>query len=461
MRAKDSRFAPAKPPMFVDLETGRNDTTFARDRGRDHNGVMNGILNALDIVFLVDRFPVVTETFILNQITGLLDRGHRVHIFARRAAPPGPVQSPVHDRDLLECTTQVNIPRTRPGRLAKVLLLLPWLLARHPVVVWRIAALHVRDRATPAIDALYFARTLFRRRPHHAIVHAQFGPLGSTAAVLRDVGVLNGPLVTSFRGYDLSLYLRRFGHAAYRHLMQRGDLFLTCCDLFRTRLIQELGCDENKVHVHRSGIDVERFAALPHPDTAASPVRILTVGRLVEKKGVETAIRALARIALEHPDVTYTVIGDGPLRGPLQALVRTLGLQDRVSFLGEQTHDEVLRHLAGAALLVAPSITAASGDQEGIPNSLKEAMAAGLPVIATRHAGIPELVEDGVSGFLVPERDVEALAARICELVTHPAQRQAMGRAGQRLVQRYYDTHVLNEQLVTLYNRLLERGARS
>jgi colanic acid/amylovoran biosynthesis glycosyltransferase len=366
------------------------------------------------------------------------------------------VQPAVHDHGLLRRTTWVNIPRTRFLRFLKGLVLLPILLAKRPAVVFRIAVLHARDRTTPAIDALYFALRLSRMRSRHDVVHCQFGPLGAIGAVLRDVGVLDGKLVTSFRGYDLSLYLRRFGRGVYSRLLVRGDLFLASSDHFRKRLITELGGDEGKIVVHRSGIDLERFATLPpRPDRASSPARILTVGRLVEKKGVEYAIRALARVARDHPDVVYTIIGDGVLRNDLQALVEALRLEERVFLLGERTHDEIVEHLARSSFLVAPSVTAADGDQEGIPNTLKEAMAAGLPVVTTRHAGIPELVEDGVSGYLVPERDVDLLAARIRDLVAHPERRDAMGRAGRLFVRQNYDADVLNAQLVALYNRLL------
>jgi colanic acid/amylovoran biosynthesis glycosyltransferase len=164
----------------------------------------------------------------------------------------------------------------------------------------------------------------------------------------------------------------------------------------------------------------------------------------------------MALVARDHADVVHTVIGDGDLRHQLEALVLSLGLTDRVRFLGERTHDEVREHIGRSSLLVAPSVTAVDGDEEGIPNTLKEAMAARVPVVATRHAGIPELVEDGVSGHLVPERDVDALAARIGALVADPERRAAMGRAGERAVRRNYDRDVLNRELVALYTRLLD-----
>jgi len=124
--------------------------------------------------------------------------------------------------------------------------------------------------------------------------------------------------------------------------------------------------------------------------------------------------------------------------------------------VGSKSHDEVVQVLAQSHILIAPSVTAADGDEEGIPNTLKEAMAMGLPVISTLHAGIPELVEDGVSGFLVPEHNVEALADRLMRLVDHPETWAAMGRAGRRQIEAEFDTDRLNDELLVLYKGMLE-----
>jgi colanic acid/amylovoran biosynthesis glycosyltransferase len=137
-------------------------------------------------------------------------------------------------------------------------------------------------------------------------------------------------------------------------------------------------------------------------------------------------------------------------------MVETLRVGDRVQFLGSKTREEVAELLAAAHLLLAPSVTAADGDQEGIPNTLKEAMAAGLPVVSTLHSGIPELVEDGRSGFLVPERDSEALADRVGWLVDRPDSWPDMGRAGRSRVEAEYDIAKLSIRLVELYQSVLE-----
>jgi colanic acid/amylovoran biosynthesis glycosyltransferase len=131
-----------------------------------------------------------------------------------------------------------------------------------------------------------------------------------------------------------------------------------------------------------------------------------------------------------------------------------------VLFQGRQGQEAVREGLAQADVLVAASVTAADGDEEGIPNVLKEAMASGMPVVGTRHAGIPELVEDGISGWLVPERDVAALAAALARLAAEPERWASMGRAGRAKVEREYDIHRLNDRFAGMLETLIRPEAR-
>ena len=156
----------------------------------------------------------------------------------------------------------------------------------------------------------------------------------------------------------------------------------------------------------------------------------------------------------------YRVFGDGPLRERLTALAGELGLGDRVVFEGRQGQEAVREGLDRADVLVAASVTAADGDEEGIPNVLKEAMASGMPVVGTRHAGIPELVDDGISGWLVPERDEAQLAEALVRLAAEPERWPAMGRAGRAKVEREYDIHRLNDRFAALLETLIRSEAR-
>ena len=182
---------------------------------------------------------------------------------------------------------------------------------------------------------------------------------------------------------------------------------------------------------------------------------VATVARLVEMKGVAYGIRAIACAYECGEDVVYHIVGDGPLRGELEALSHELGIADHIRFHGALPNDAVVALLAQTHVLLAPSVTAANGETEGIPNAVKEAMACGVPIVATRHSGIPELVEDGISGYLVPERDAPALAKRLLDLSRQPECWPAMGRAARAKIERDFDSNALSDALVELY----ERGA--
>lgn len=220
----------------------------------------------------------------------------------------------------------------------------------------------------------------------------------------------------------------------------------------------ELGCSPQKIVVHRMGVDLDRFIFAPRQPRNDGKVHLLTVARLVEKKGVAYAIKAVANVLERYPHIAYKIAGDGASKSELENLVDTLGIGDKVELLGWKRQEEIVELIKEADILLAPSVTSEDGDQEGIPVVLMEALAQGLPVLSTYHSGIPELVQDGESGFLVPERDVDALAEKLEYLVEHPEIWPDMGRAGRDFVERYHDINELNNQLIQSYQRLLDGG---
>ncbi|MEY2483624.1 MAG: hypothetical protein QOK24_2152 [Verrucomicrobiota bacterium] len=285
-----------------------------------------------------------------------------------------------------------------------------------------------------------------------ALLHAHFGTDGLLVLPLtRALGV---PLITSLRGYDVTRSDRalfgsgRLSWMRYalgkRRLQCDGGLFLAVSDALRKKAIAR-GYPEARTRTHYNGVDLDRFR--PN-ETPTEPGLILHVGRLVEKKGTKVLIDALARIA----GAKLAIIGDGPLRKTLERQARELG--ERVRFLGELPADDVARWMRRASVLAAPSLTAVDGDAEGLPNVVVEAAASGLPVVGTRHSGIPEAVEDGITGFLVPEGDAEALAARLAEVLTSESLRRDMGAAARRLAERKFSRQMLTERLESIYDEV-------
>jgi colanic acid/amylovoran biosynthesis glycosyltransferase len=417
---------------------------------------VSDVPSSLRIAFLLPSFPELSNTFILNQITGLLDRGHDVRLIAvAKGSFDGAAEAVVRYR-LSERMCHVPIPRGRGARVRSALALLASPSGRTRAALDGLDPRH-HGKAAWNLVAYHTAVSILRAAGFD-VLHCQFGTQGPAAERVLRLARLDVPLVTSFRGADLTRTLQRQPRR-FDHLLRNGDLFLPVSDGFRQRLIAA-GAPPERVVVHRSGIDLRRFPFSPRPPDEAVP-RLLFVGRLTEKKGVEYLLEALGLLVASGREVELSVIGDGPLKGALEEQGRGLGLAHHVRFEGARPHDEVVAALRRSHALVAPSVTAADGDQEGIPNVLKEAMACGLPVVGTHHSGIPELIEDGVNGFLAPERDGAALAEQIARLLDDPARWPSLGAAARRRIAQEYDTERLNDELVRFYRRAIAaRSAR-
>jgi colanic acid/amylovoran biosynthesis glycosyltransferase len=404
------------------------------------------------IAFFVGEFPALSETFVLNQVTGLIDRGHEVDVYAER--PRGePCVHPDVVRYGLESRTAYD---EAPSSLWARALLSPIAL----VASRSLRTLNVRryGRLAASLRLLYAARPV-AHRPTYDVIHAHFAGNGIKAVQLRDAGLLNGAIVASLHGVDITAHPRLYGRRLYKGLFAAGDLFLPISDRWND-LLAAFGCDAQKVLIHRMGVDCRIFPFRSrHPDPGR-PARIVTVARLVEKKGIEDGIRAIVRLARSGLNVEYLVAGSGPLLGRLERTVEDLGAHAFVKLLGARRQPEVRELVGGADVFLAPSRTDPSGDVEGIPVSIMEAMACGLPVVSTYHSGIPELVENGVSGFLVKEGDVGGLEERIRRLLENPRARLAMGSKGREIAERDFNIDRLNDRLVEIYTELLARRRR-
>ncbi|MEL6605512.1 MAG: glycosyltransferase [Cyanobacteria bacterium J06614_10] len=404
------------------------------------------------VAFVVHEFPVLSETFIVNQAIGLMDRGHEVDIFTRQLGDTDKLHPDVCRYGLLERVRVLpEVPENYGWRIVSAIALILKYGYRYPGPILRSLNPFTRGIRALSLWSLFTAIPALSW-PRYDIVHCQFGNLGFHGLLIQDFNPA-AKLVMMFRGFDISQYLRDKGDRLYTSIFAKADFFLTNCDFFRRRLVA-LGCPADRVRVHYSGLDCEKFALKLRAYEPGAPVRIAATGRLVEKKGFEYSIRAIAQVAKQVP-VIYDIMGDGPLRPELSALIESLGLSGRVRLLGWCDEAEIIRVLEHAHLFVAPSVTAASGNQDAPINVLKEAMALGLPVVSTYHGGIPELVQDGVSGRLVPERDADAIAQALLELIARPDRWPQMGQAGRDYVKAHYDLHTLNEQLALLYRALL------
>ncbi len=302
----------------------------------------------------------------------------------------------------------------------------------------------------------YLERAL--RREGVLLMHAHFGQLGALfVPVARRLGL---PLVTSFYGADLSRFATDPAwHPRFQALWAYGSRFLVLGPHMADRL-RALGCPAERITVLPLPLDLGRLPKVERrPPGAGEPVYLLTAGRLVPKKGVDILLHALAR--LHTPRVHLWIVGDGPERDRLERLAAQLGLHDRVTFWGWLSHADLLTRMAQAHMFVLASrADPQTGETEGTPTVLLEAQALGLPVVSTRHADIPYIVQHGVSGILVPAGDAASLAEALDILLRRPDRWPTMGAAGRAYVAAHHDVRHVAARLETMYDEVRQNGGK-
>lgn len=297
----------------------------------------------------------------------------------------------------------------------------------------------------------FTSRELTRRGV--SLVHAHFGKDGWLASPLagedREI-----PLVVSFYGRDASAVLRiPSWRRRFEHLFESSDRILVLSDHMR-RILEAAGCPAGRILVHSFGIDTRAFPFEQRSLPASGPNRLLFVGRLVPKKGLHTALRALKML----PGCELAVAGDGPGAADAVALAGELGISGRVAFCGWKTPGEVAAMMSSSHVLLVPSETGADGDMEGTPTVIFEAMASGLPVVGTDHAGIPEQLGFGDCGSIVPEGDWRGMADAAASLLSAGTRRIEIARKARARVESCFDASIQGRRLEDLYRTLIGKG---
>ncbi len=274
------------------------------------------------------------------------------------------------------------------------------------------------------------------------VVLAEFGP---TAAMLSDTLEGTGiPVVAHFHGYDahrqdiLDEWL-----PAYRRMFKRPGAIVVVSNHMRAQLIG-LGAPEQVVHVVRCGVDTDTFAA---GDPGSAPPSFVSVGRFVDKKAPHLVVLAFARALEECREIVLTMVGDGPLLESTQQMAASLAVGDSIEFATALPQHAVAHLMRGARAFVQHSIRTSLGDSEGTPVAVMEAMSTGLPVIATRHAGIGEVIDHGVTGLLSEEGDIGAMAKHIVALARDPELAAKLGAEGASVARPLHSTNERIRQL--------------
>ncbi|RYL89311.1 colanic acid biosynthesis glycosyltransferase WcaL [Sporolactobacillus sp. THM7-4] len=406
----------------------------------------------MKILFFVGEFPKLSQTFILNQMTGFIDAGHDVVILAKKGESGRKVHEDVVKYHLMDKVIYYG-DRRQNSKIAKGAGFLSGLV-RH--AAGRLFKEGYTGRASIKDLIKYPNLILLIRKLNQVdltdvdIIHAHFGPNGILAQKCIELGLLKGRLFTTFHGYDMLRYVKQKGENVYRELF-RSDCTLLPISRFWGRRCLELGAVPEKLIVHHMGIDVDKFEYCPAPDSRV--IQIVTAARFVEKKGLEYGIRAVGRLIREGAPVRYLIVGGGPLEYKLRRIISELGLSDQIRLPGWKTQDELIDIMRETHIILAPSVTGSDGDMEGIPVQLMEAMAMGKIVISTRHSGIPELIHHRINGFLVDEKDIDGLRQMISEVISSRSIWGTISENARQTVIDEFNIKSLNTRLLKLFDQ--------
>jgi colanic acid/amylovoran biosynthesis glycosyltransferase len=383
--------------------------------------------------YVVSRFPKLSETFILREMDELERLGWSIDVL-----PFIRVSESVRHPEVERWLARLPAP---PARLALLTANLAW-LAEAPARLLGLYALVTRRLWSHPGD---LARGLFAvargafwarqaRRTGIAHVHAHFA-LHPTVAALTISHLADIPFSFTCHAHDVYLRRAMLGEKAHR-----ARFVVAISTLLRDRYLAPClaPADMSRVHIVRCGVDTKSYARRAEPDPA-QPLNILAVARLTPMKGLEHLIDACATLHARKISFQCRIIGEGPLRPALRARIVAAGLEGCVTLLGARSQADVLDALHAATIFAQPSVVTAEGQMEGIPVSVMEAMAVGVPVVATRSGAIDEIIEDGHTGLLVEPGDSGALATAIATLAIDPTLRRRLAGEARRRVERDYD----------------------
>lgn len=407
---------------------------------------------------VVEKFPEISNPFILNQITGLIDLGHDVSIFSQQVGDKQSEHSEIEEYQLRNKLYALDdTGPSKWGRVAYFLKNGASLLQKRPKLFFSTINLFSYGRHARSLRLFHHVNSAVKiPDKDFDIIHAQFGHLGNMMMRMRDVGVVSGKLVTHFRGYDATLLIRLHGKTYYNDLFASGDMFLAVCDYIKNIII-ELGSPKEKTFIQYSGVEVSHFPYTGRDFHKSDGLYIGSVGRLSPKKGYEYIINALSILKNEGYDFTYGIVGDGESRNELISLIDQYDLDKNIVMLGRRNHEYIIDFLKEIDIFISHNVTSDRGDQEGIANTLKEAMLSGVPVFTTYHAGIPELVKNGINGFLTEEKNVDQLVAVLKKYAFPLKNLDSVTINARDTAIEMFDNKKLNRQLVYRYDSLLHQ----
>lgn len=373
------------------------------------------------VVVLVKRFPRLSETFILNEFLELRRQDVPVELYA--------IMDPRERHSHPEALAVVpEVVYLQTGSVWRTLPAVMRTTRRHPWGAVKAFGWMLTRHSRAAVRNYVHAMVLVDRLAHgeRAHLHAHF--LHSPAAIAYIAKKVSG------QGYSVCGHAKDIYTTLPENLLMRcahAEFVTTCTAANRAYLVEEIGLEASRVWLCRHGVDVERFSAVR---SRPQPGRIVSIGRLVPKKGFDVLVRACGELRRRGVDFDLRIIGGGELRHELLALAAQERVADRVQFAGSMSQEEVVAELAAAELFALSPRVMPDGDRDGFPNVLLEAMAAGVPIVASAVSGIPEILTDGVNARLVAPGRADLLADAITKLLSDAGQRARLAAAAQEFV---------------------------
>lgn len=405
---------------------------------------------------ILKGFPRISETFISNEILLLEKLGFRIHLFSMR----NPRETFCHE-SVKNIKAPVDyLPETLSGH-PTCLLYHNFLLAvktpRNYVGALKTALRRfMRTHKSATLKHLLQAGYLVHKYlPGSRVTHLHAHFAHSPTSVAMFASRLSG-LPFSFTAHAKDIYT-----SDPRQLREKMSLacFVVTCTEYNRRYLKKISPDTaTPIHRIYHGIDMHLFAGKSPKEHVSKPFHLLTVARLTPKKGLPTVYRALRCLKDRGLSFRHTLIGDGDDREVILSIIAELGLKPITQWLGTQPHDVVLDHYRRADLFLLGCEIARNGDRDGIPNVLLESMAIGVPVVATQISAIPELVEDGKTGLLVPPGQPEALAGAVERLLTDMELRNRVINAAREKVVRDFDNRILIRELSDIYRKCIKNA---
>jgi glycosyltransferase involved in cell wall biosynthesis len=386
------------------------------------------------IAYILNSFPALSETFIVQEILELERQGLSLHLFSL-AQPPAEKNVRVQWEGRSPLTYLAY--RSKFALLASAgrhLLVTPLLCLRF-LRAFLLMSVHygLRNAGKSLIYAAHLARLLEPEKIRHLHAHYATEP----AAVAQALYMLTG-ITYSFTAHAYDIYISNKKSLKYKMLMAQ---FIVTCTAYNQQYLKDIYSTNKRIHCIYHGLNLHAFSVPDLRSTSSSPSTpcILVVGRLLEKKGLSYLVQACGILKNRGYRFAVRIVGEGPLRLSLEQEIHMLGLSECISLLGAATHKDVVEMYRQATLFALPCIIGKDGDRDGIPNVLVEALYMGLPVVSTPISGIPELITTEINGLLVPPRDSNALADALARLIDDPELRNCLAMAGRQTVLERFD----------------------